>query len=369
MPWPRNPFSHTPKPGPEAEASASDVEPLPASSSPPSPSSHPARPTLESFPTVPDAAPPRPSQDIGAILAHFKTPTPRLSGHQIFYIFVLDGLGAGILSGGINFAVAYAMYTTQDTLSHPIRLFRLPNTLAGDAAVTIILQSLITWFIEFFLVRRDLAAGGVSPIGFLPRPTSRFWRRLFLLDEFALPSATEDETGRARVLRWGRWTLEQAGRAMLTAVAGFVLFWPVSVAVLMKLGKKEGGDWTFEKSWTPQVFKLVLGGGWGMVQTPVYAGFWLVREGWVILGREEDESDGEEGRVVGEEDVDVVGGVPGEARVGRGEPEAEGVVKAAERTVGSGRGSRGGEAAVVSPVTSNRGGADEVAVVSDEETV
>ncbi|KAB5583255.1 hypothetical protein GE09DRAFT_1211858 [Coniochaeta sp. 2T2.1] len=360
MPWLRNPFSRAPKPGPEAEPDASDIEPLPASTtSPPSPPS-PASPTLESFPTVPDAAPPRPSQDIGAILAHFKTPTPRLSGHQIFYIFVVDGLGAGVLSGGINFAVAY------DTHSHPIRLFRLPNTLAGDAAVTIILQSLITWFIEFFLVRRDLAAGGVSPIGFLPRPTSRIWRRVFLLDEFALTAtSTEDETGRQRAKRWGRWVLEQAGRAMLTAVAGFVLFWPVSVAVLMKLGKKEGGDWTFEKTWTPQVFKLVLGGGWGMVQTPVYAGFRLVREGWVILGREE----GGEDRVVVEEDVDVVEAVPGEALVGRGEIEAERAVKVAERTSGSGQGSRGGEAAAASPVTSSRAGADEVAVVGDEETV
>lgn len=55
----------------------------------------------------PTPGPPRPSQDIEAVLRHFKTPTKKLSAHQIFYIFALDGLGAMMLSGGINFAVAY----------------------------------------------------------------------------------------------------------------------------------------------------------------------------------------------------------------------------------------------------------------------
>ncbi|GKT44990.1 uncharacterized protein ColSpa_05171 [Colletotrichum spaethianum] len=37
-----------------------------------------------------------------------KQPTDRITGRQIFYIFGLDGIGAAILSGGINFALAYA---------------------------------------------------------------------------------------------------------------------------------------------------------------------------------------------------------------------------------------------------------------------
>lgn len=35
------------------------------------------------------------------------SPTRRFSGHQVFYIFVLDGLGAMMLSAGVNFAIAY----------------------------------------------------------------------------------------------------------------------------------------------------------------------------------------------------------------------------------------------------------------------
>jgi hypothetical protein len=36
-----------------------------------------------------------------------QSPTERLTGYQFFYIFILDGLGAFMLSGGINFAIAY----------------------------------------------------------------------------------------------------------------------------------------------------------------------------------------------------------------------------------------------------------------------
>lgn len=34
-------------------------------------------------------------------------PSSRFTGHQLFYIFGLDGIGALIISGGINLAIAY----------------------------------------------------------------------------------------------------------------------------------------------------------------------------------------------------------------------------------------------------------------------
>ena len=36
-------------------------------------------------------------------------PTNRMTAHQVFYVFGLNGLGAMALSGGINFAIAYGM--------------------------------------------------------------------------------------------------------------------------------------------------------------------------------------------------------------------------------------------------------------------
>jgi hypothetical protein len=41
-----------------------------------------------------------------------QAPTESLTGYQFFYIFILDGVGAFILSGGINFAIAYGEHAT-----------------------------------------------------------------------------------------------------------------------------------------------------------------------------------------------------------------------------------------------------------------
>lgn len=70
---------------------------------------------------------------------------------------------------------------------------------------------------------------------------------------------------------------------MSTAVVAFVVLWPISVGALTAVGTRSGGDWVFHPVWAPQVFKLVLGGVLALLQTPVFASFWLVREGWVIL--------------------------------------------------------------------------------------
>src|SRR4051812_39041358 len=61
------------------------------------------------------------------------------------------------------------MYTTVGPKSAPIRLFQLPNTLAGDAAVTVFVQCLITFLIDTMLVGRDLRKGNIRPIG-VPKP-------------------------------------------------------------------------------------------------------------------------------------------------------------------------------------------------------
>jgi len=37
-------------------------------------------------------------------------PSLQFTGHQLFYVFGLDGVGAMLLSGGVNFALAYREY-------------------------------------------------------------------------------------------------------------------------------------------------------------------------------------------------------------------------------------------------------------------
>ncbi|KAK7422472.1 hypothetical protein QQZ08_009460 [Neonectria magnoliae] len=201
-------------------------------------------------------------------------PSEKLTRHQLFYVLVLDGLGGMVLSGGVNFALAYVMYTTQDTVKNPIRLFQLPNTLAGDAAVTIIIQCILTWFVEKGLVAFDLSRRSVQPIGFIPKPSLRWQRRLFFLPaDDAADVEAKPPTCLASLL-------QQALRGFLLAILGFVLLWPAGVGILTAFGDPDGGDYTYTDRWTPQFFKLILGGVLGLLTTPLMAAFWLIEAGW-----------------------------------------------------------------------------------------
>lgn len=91
MPWATNPlFKPTAEPPADVEAAAANSSPDPDTD------------------TDTDLSP---QQDAaGSIDDGFKEPTEKFTAHQIFYIFILDGLGAMILSGGINFAIAYGIF-------------------------------------------------------------------------------------------------------------------------------------------------------------------------------------------------------------------------------------------------------------------
>lgn len=166
------------------------------------------------------------------------------------------------------------MYTTQDIQAHPIRLFQLPNTLAGDAAVTIIVQNIVTWLIERIIVSSDLRNGMIAPVGFITPPENRLARWFLFLD---------GQRGAAVPGPWRHWPVflvSQALRGFIFAVASFVLLWGPSVGILTAVGTRSGGDWVFEPKWAPEVFKLILGGLLALLATPPMALFWMVRAGW-----------------------------------------------------------------------------------------
>ncbi|KAI9150223.1 hypothetical protein HJFPF1_09980 [Paramyrothecium foliicola] len=212
-------------------------------------------------------------------------PSSCFTGHQLFYVFGLDGLGGMILSAGVNFAIAYAMYTTQDTVKHPIRLFQLPNTLAGDAAVTTFVQCILTWFVELGLVGFDLRQRSVQPIGFFPEPKRPWLRWLFMVPALAgdaeAPPAEEKVTRFAGVASF----FQNALRGFFLAVLGFLFLWPIGVGALTALGHKQGGDYTYSDRWVPQAFKAIHGGLLGLFTTPPMAMFWLVKAGWAARHR------------------------------------------------------------------------------------
>lgn len=189
------------------------------------------------------------------------------------------------------------MYTTQPSPRAPIKLFALPNTLAGDAAVTIIVQCILTWFVELGLLRFDLRNQSVQPIGFVPKPTRPLLRWLFYLPKSGNDEASNGEDVKLppRTMTW-RAILPEALRGFLLAVAGFLVLWPIGVGGLTAFGEKQDGslDYIYDDRYVPQGFKAVLGGLLGLFTTPLMALFWLIRAGWEAEGMEEHESEIEE---------------------------------------------------------------------------
>ncbi|TPX10134.1 uncharacterized protein E0L32_001331 [Thyridium curvatum] len=277
-------------------------------------------------------------------------PSDSFTAHQLFYVFGIDGVGAMILSGGINFGIACgrdamgltravcdnpprttAMYANQDVERNPIRLFQLPNTLAGDGAVTIVVQCLVTWVIELVLVTRDLRAGGVQPVGFVPAPENPGWLLRALL---ALPEDTDTDPDAAAATTttpattdtveaaagtahqptlggdkfWSarRWAALLAAQVLAAVVPSFFLLWAPAVGILTAVGRRRfdagwGWDWYFGRRWAPEVFKLLFGGLLALLTTPPVVLFWLVRCGWEVRAKEQvvvvdGDGDGDGGR-------------------------------------------------------------------------
>ncbi|KAI6088553.1 hypothetical protein F4821DRAFT_233226 [Hypoxylon rubiginosum] len=221
-----------------------------------------------------------PSSSIRQNERGFKKPTERFTAYQLLYIFILDGIGAFIVSGGINFAIAYGMYSHQDPIRKPIRLFGYPETLAGDAGVTVIVQCVITWYIELIFVNWDLKKGSVRPIGFIPEPKNRIVRWFMFLDR---PAQTY-EVGSFK--HWFWFFASQFARSVLISAFWFPFIWGPSIGFLTIHGTFRDGDWYFDRVWTPQVFKLLQGGILGLLSTPPMVIFWLTRCGWALKNNE-----------------------------------------------------------------------------------
>ncbi|BFZ57258.1 hypothetical protein PYCC9005_004309 [Savitreella phatthalungensis] len=205
-----------------------------------------------------------------------REPSTHLTAHQAFYLFGMNGVGSMVISGGINLAIAYGMYANQTS---PVRLFRLPNTFAGDAAVTIIVQSIVTWLLTCVMVNGDLRSGGVQPIGFISEPRRpRILRWYLFLD-------AEQPTERKNGKQWFTFIVTQILRGFLWSVMLFFLVWPATVGILT-FGDHRDNDYYYPRRWTPQIFKLILGAVLGLLCSPWFAGFWLVTVGWRIKREE-----------------------------------------------------------------------------------
>ncbi|KAL2312448.1 hypothetical protein POMI540_4068 [Schizosaccharomyces pombe] len=175
---------------------------------------------------------------------------------RIVYLIIV-ACGSFIITGGIEFAIAYGMYKKTET---SVRLWRLPDTLSGDAAVTNFVQAIVTYWVESILVQGDLRSGLVKPIYF------GWWPENFLLREVL--RAKPRYHFKFIVFRWMEWLVFVGLRGLVWSVPLWFLFWPATVGILCAPGRHEGNDYYFNNYPAPQVFKLIFGGGEGFILTP-----------------------------------------------------------------------------------------------------
>ncbi|KAH8666847.1 hypothetical protein BX600DRAFT_462666 [Xylariales sp. PMI_506] len=173
------------------------------------------------------------------------------------------------------------------TTKQSINLFQFPNTLVGDATVTIILQCIITWMIELILVNQDLRKGRIQSIGTVSEPKNAAVRWFMFMDR------GEETCKRGSFKHWVLFLYSQILRGFMISVVCFALLIGPVIGFLILVGKKEGGDWTYISTiepslatWKPQIFKAILGAVSGILTTPLYALFWLTRCGWALKNHE-----------------------------------------------------------------------------------
>ncbi|KAI1323009.1 hypothetical protein F5Y16DRAFT_384908 [Xylariaceae sp. FL0255] len=214
----------------------------------------------------------------------FLEPSERITAHQLFFLVGMHGLGAAIISGSINLAIAVADY---GTTKQSIHLFEFPNPLVGDAAVTVILQCIITWLIEVIIVNQDLKNGNIRPVGWIQEPQNRYLRWFWFLGR------NDAGIDRGFLLSWVCFLFAQALRAFMTSIIAFAVFIGPVIGLLKLGGTPSGADWIYPgglkpslETWKPEIFKAILGASLGFVITPPYALFWLSRCGWALKANE-----------------------------------------------------------------------------------
>ncbi|AEO64179.1 uncharacterized protein THITE_115797 [Thermothielavioides terrestris NRRL 8126] len=232
-------------------------------------------------------------------------PTLWLTARQIFYLVVIQGFGALLIAGGLNFAIGYFLYSSPrpppgppPAGSPPPFLFRPPVSLLIDAAFTTIIETALTWFSAFFIVTRDLTRGRIAPFDlsvWLPviRRGNRacaasrpFWRWFFFLDHYTAERGSVlcacFGGRRSGFGRGAAFVLAGLGRSLLVAALAFALMVGPTVGVLAAVGRPFAGDFVFLGRWDGAVFKAVFGGVLGLLVSPTLALMWMARAAWIV---------------------------------------------------------------------------------------
>lgn len=203
--------------------------------------------------------------------AKTKAPVSGLTTRHIVYLIFMHTIGAMILDAGINFGLATAMYKNS---KHPVYIWPLPNSLAGDIAVTIIIQQTLTWILDRLAVRGDLKKGLVAPLR-MPSDASKVVRWFVGLEDVKAAG----KPGFAFHIK----------RVVVIIVASFLVYWPITIGILygLKSGNvgavtSDGTDAPAEGDFNlwpfPQIFKAVYSAALGLT-TPFISYVTLIYQG------------------------------------------------------------------------------------------
>ncbi|KAF9360091.1 hypothetical protein BGX26_010528 [Mortierella sp. AD094] len=226
-------------------------------------------------------------------MATQKAPVDAMTTRHILFLVFMHGLGSMILDGAINFGLAVAMYKTSND---PVHLWSFPNTLAGDATVTVIVQQLLTWILDQLSVRGDVKRGVVAPLR-MPKDANVVLRWFVGVDT---PKFGQKKTAKEFLIFHGQ-------RVFALILGSWFVYWPIAIGVLSALRSNNigvdtrgvGGDFN---NWPlPEIFKGVYGFALGMT-TPFVAYIQLIYLGETTNADSESElparvSDGENDEV------------------------------------------------------------------------
>ncbi|KAG5929857.1 hypothetical protein E4U60_007245 [Claviceps pazoutovae] len=200
-------------------------------------------------------------------------PSAEFNFGHFLYLLCRDAIPGMVVSAAVNMAISYVMYVVAND-GPTVCLFRLPKSLAGDAAMTIVIHCIITWFLKFHLVRNDLRHGIAQPIAFGDDE--------LLNEDVCWLMFLSPETGEAvEPVRMNsvKWIARHLVRALVFASIVFLAFWPISLVPLILSGDRDETDFTYRRIWVPQIFKTTLGGLLGLLTSPIISMIWLLRAG------------------------------------------------------------------------------------------
>lgn len=233
---------------------------------------------------------------------------PRNRVFLVLYVLGMHGIGSFIISGGLEFAIAYGMYTHSE---YAVTLWAFPNTVSGDCALTVFIQCVVTWFLEELLIGFDIFNDAIPTFDIIQRPHNRLVRNyLEILEPGEKPwdqkllgfiPGTPQINYRHTAIefrqdpgyehpktkhKWSRgcaiiffWLLNKAARALLLGCVLWAIIWPITMGILAGIGHHRPGtiEYTLNHFPEPQIVKLLYGGILGLFCTPIMASVILMR--------------------------------------------------------------------------------------------